>query len=100
MSDYNQDSVMGYLIETIVPVRGFQMDASAPKTDRSAFGPADVLAGVAIAVVLISVLIPGIRWGDSAANRALCAGNLRRIVQSEVSPDYSRTGAGLRGWRS
>ena len=61
------------------------MDVSVPKTDRSALSPADVLAVVAIAVVLIAVLIPGIRRADSLANRALCAGNLRRIVQSEVT---------------
>ncbi|MGC8559829.1 MAG: hypothetical protein ACP5O1_04035 [Phycisphaerae bacterium] len=60
------------------------MDGSALKMGRCAFRPADVLAVVAIAVVLVSVLIPGIRRADSAANRALCAGNLRKIVACET----------------
>ena len=61
------------------------MDTSALKTDRSAFGPADVLTLVAITIALISVLIPGIRRADSVANRALCARNLRGIIQCEVT---------------
>jgi type II secretory pathway pseudopilin PulG len=61
------------------------MDTVLRRSDRSALSPSDVLAVVAIAVVLIAVLIPGIRRADSLANRALCAGNLRRIVQSEVA---------------
>lgn len=60
------------------------MNASQSGLKWPAFSAADMLMAIAMMLVLMAVLIPEIRQANGVANRAVCAGNLRGIIQAEI----------------